>query len=185
MKKKLNRDIKASDFYDPQDPRGMSTSEYDDYMRAKNGIEFKSFDSSDPKHDLSKGIFNAMKVDANKQDQPESTGDIGIDYSIAQSKAIQKCMHLDAEIAYKSLSKQERLEEDKNGTIIQFLCGSHSYDGVWFGDKHPNREGFFWWRSILQEQDKKFYSEEDLEVAYFEGREGLYSFNDWLKQFKK
>jgi hypothetical protein len=29
------------------------------------------------------------------------------------------------------------------------------------------------------------YTEEDLEVAYFEGREGLYSFNDWLKQFKK
>jgi hypothetical protein len=36
-----------------------------------------------------------------------------------------------------------------------------------------------------QEQDKKMYSEEDLEVAYFEGREGLYSFNDWIKQFKK
>ena len=29
------------------------------------------------------------------------------------------------------------------------------------------------------------YSEQDLEVAYFEGREGLYSFNDWFKQFKK
>jgi hypothetical protein len=37
----------------------------------------------------------------------------------------------------------------------------------------------------LQEQDKNKYSEEDLEVAYFEGREGLYSFNDWIKQFKK
>lgn len=37
---------------------------------------------------------------------------------------------------------------------------------------------------IAKEQDKKIYSEEDLEVAYFEGREGLYSFNDWLKQFK-
>jgi hypothetical protein len=35
-----------------------------------------------------------------------------------------------------------------------------------------------------QEQDKNKYSEEDLEVAYFEGREGLYSFNDWLEQFK-
>jgi len=29
------------------------------------------------------------------------------------------------------------------------------------------------------------YSEEDMEVAYFEGREGLYSFNDWFEQFKK
>ena len=29
-------EVKASDFYDEQDPRGMSTREYDDYMRAKN-----------------------------------------------------------------------------------------------------------------------------------------------------
>ena len=36
MKIKYNREIKASDFYDIQDPRGMSTREYDDYMRAKN-----------------------------------------------------------------------------------------------------------------------------------------------------
>jgi hypothetical protein len=36
-----------------------------------------------------------------------------------------------------------------------------------------------------QEQDKKMYSEVDLEVAYFEGRSGLYSFNEWIKQFKK
>ena len=35
-----------------------------------------------------------------------------------------------------------------------------------------------------QEQDKNKYSEVDLEVAYFEGREGLYSFNYWIKQFK-
>ena len=40
MKKKyinLSNEVKASDFYDIQDPRGMSTSEYDDYMRAKQG----------------------------------------------------------------------------------------------------------------------------------------------------
>jgi hypothetical protein len=35
------------------------------------------------------------------------------------------------------------------------------------------------------EQQERSYSEEDLEVAYFEGREGLYSFNDWFEQFKK
>jgi hypothetical protein len=34
-------------------------------------------------------------------------------------------------------------------------------------------------------QAKRMYSEEDLEVAYFEGREGLYSFNDWFEKFKK
>ena len=36
-----------------------------------------------------------------------------------------------------------------------------------------------------QEQDKNKYSEEDLEVAFFEGRENNLSFNEWFKQFKK
>jgi len=31
---------------------------------------------------------------------------------------------------------------------------------------------------------ERMYSEEDLEIAYFEGKEGLYSFNDCLEQFK-
>ena len=34
-------------------------------------------------------------------------------------------------------------------------------------------------------QAERMYSKEDLEVAYFEGREGLYSFNDCLEEFKK
>jgi hypothetical protein len=34
-------------------------------------------------------------------------------------------------------------------------------------------------------QAERMYSEEDLEVAFFEGREGLYSFNEWVEQFKK
>ncbi len=42
-----------------------------------------------------------------------------------------------------------------DGTIIQFLDGSHSYEGVWFGEKHPKRKGQFWWRSILREYFKK------------------------------
>jgi hypothetical protein len=56
-----------------------------------------------------------------------------------------------------------------------------------FGIAHPRRvakNAFINGAKWQQEQDKKLYSEEDLEVAYFEGREGLYSFNDWLKQFK-
>jgi hypothetical protein len=149
--------------------------------------------------------------------EPKTTGDISVDYTIAQSKAIQKCMHLDAEMAYKSLSKQEHnkylsccrskeechcsknrkqetLEEDKNGSIIQFLCGSHSYDGVWFGDKHPYREGNFWWRSILQEQDKNKFSEEDMKEAFESGTVNQLNFTnkkpyqnseEWFEQFKK
>jgi len=38
------------------------------------------------------------------------------------------------------------------------------------------------WNECKQERS---YSEEDLEVAYFEGKEGGYSFNYWLEQFKK
>ncbi len=36
-----------------------------------------------------------------------------------------------------------------DGTIIEFLKGSHSFEGVWFGDKHPARQGMFWWRQFL------------------------------------
>jgi hypothetical protein len=95
----------------------------------------------------------------------------------------------------KDLCEQETLEEDKNGTIIQFLCGSHSYDGVWFGDKHPYREGNFWWRSILQEQDKNKYSEEEVRNIIFKFSSDfdtkrnieitLEEQKQWFEQFKK
>jgi len=49
-----------------------------------------------------------------KKEYPKSNGDIVSDYSIAQSKALQKCMQLDAEMAYRSLPKQETLEEAKS-----------------------------------------------------------------------
>lgn len=38
-----------------------------------------------------------------------------------------------------------------DGTIIQFLEGSHSYDGIWFGEPHPTTKGQFWWRTILRD----------------------------------
>jgi hypothetical protein len=50
-----------------------------------------------------------------KQVWSKSTGDIVSDYAIGQSKAIQKCMQLDAEMAYKSLPKQVWFH---NGEII-------------------------------------------------------------------
>ncbi len=118
-----------------------------------------------------------------------------------QKKILIEMMQEDEELGLYN----EKLEED--GTIIQFLCGSHSYDGVWFGDKHPYREGNFWWRSILKEwQQERSYSEEDLKEAYFsaiestgEGWNGEYAegnnpdikdkfnegFKEWFKQFSK
>jgi hypothetical protein len=47
---------------------------------------------------------------------------------------------------------EQAAENNEDGTIIQFLCGTHSYQGVWFGKKHPNKEGVFWWRIILRNQ---------------------------------
>jgi hypothetical protein len=48
-----------------------------------------------------------------KQEYPKSNGDIVSDYAIAQSKAIQKCMQLYAEMAYKSMPKQETLPKNR------------------------------------------------------------------------
>lgn len=41
------------------------------------------------------------------------------------------------------------MKHETDGTIIQFLHGSHSFEGVWFGDKHPEKKGLFWWRKEL------------------------------------
>ena len=70
-----------------------------------------------------------------KQDNKwsESTGDITSDYFIAQSKAIQKCMHLDAEMAYRSLPKRGRsYSEEDMFNFLEFInnryYGSFSID---------------------------------------------------------
>lgn len=39
--------------------------------------------------------------------------------------------------------------QTKDGTIMQFLQGSHSFEGVWFGEPHPKYIGIFWWRRYL------------------------------------
>lgn len=38
-----------------------------------------------------------------------------------------------------------------NNDIIKFLLGEDSFDGVWFGEKHPNEQGAFWWRKHLRQ----------------------------------
>jgi len=43
-----------------------------------------------------------------------------------------------------------------DGTIIEFLDGAKSYEGVWFGEKHPTRGGTFWWRKILLDYHAQF-----------------------------
>lgn len=45
--------------------------------------------------------------------------------------------------------EQDKMHID-DGTIIEFLCGTNSYDGVWFGQKHPKLDGTYWWRAVLK-----------------------------------
>lgn len=33
--------------------------------------------------------------------------------------------------------------------LVEFLRGSESIDGVWFGDKHSSHVGTYWWRNLL------------------------------------
>lgn len=44
---------------------------------------------------------------------------------------------------------------ESDGTIIQFLNGSHSFDGIWFSEKHPLKQGAFWWRNALDDHNDK------------------------------
>ena len=68
--------------------------------------------------------------------------------------------------------------ENTDGTIIQFLQGSHSFDGVWFGDKHPTEEGLFWWRKHLSEAVNAYDAlvEENQRL-----REAIETLHGWIK----
>jgi hypothetical protein len=33
--------------------------------------------------------------------------------------------------------------------ILNFMCGAGEWDGLWFDQKHPTKNGAFWWRSDL------------------------------------
>ena len=90
---------------------------------------------------------------------------------------VTKCMHLDAEIAYKSLPKKETLEEAKKYAELSY-----------YGDEI---DAFVRGAKWQQEQDKKLYSEEeiidlllarDIELNSFEGIDKA---KEWFEQFKK
>jgi len=82
--------------------------------------------------------------------------------------------------------KQETLEE----AVEKY---SSKMWGVYFDDKHPdvaitNTQGEISIQDFIagaKWQAERMYSEEELEVAFFEGRENTLSFNEWFEQFKK
>ena len=76
-----------------------------------------------------------------------------------------------------NLDKQETLEEAAHEYFKRGQLG--------FEKAADTEMAFIKGAKWQQEQDKNKYSEEDLEVAYFEGKEGLYSFSEWFEQFKK
>ena len=72
--------------------------------------------------------------------------------------------------------KQETLEEAKYNAYKEYWNENHTQE-VKSNFLTAFKLGAKW-------QQERMYSEEDLEDAYLEGKEGLFSFNDWLILFK-
>jgi hypothetical protein len=83
---------------------------------------------------------------------------------------------------------KEQLNLFKHTGNIVSSSNGNVYMNIPYWLKETDEE--YWYEYLTTKQlpddiiKQQGYSEEDLEVAYFEGREGLYSFNDWFKQFK-
>jgi hypothetical protein len=110
-----------------------------------------------------------------KQEWSKSTGDLAVDYAIGQSKAIQKCMHLDAEMAYRSLPKQETLEE-----VAERLCPNKQveYDMIIEGAKWQID------RSYSEEEVRKAI-QETITLMRYKATEFREHENTIIEQFKK
>jgi len=89
--------------------------------------------------------------------------------------------HYNFKATMKEEPKQETLEEPKQEqTAIEWLIETN------FGSIENCTPDF---RNKIEqakemEKQQQGFSEEDLEVAFFEGQFGKYSFNDWFEQFK-
>ena len=145
-------------------------------------------------------VFNEVIME-----KPKTTGDIGVDYALAQSKAIQKSMHLDSEMAYRSLPKQDEtehllstetnknrlLEDVKQETLEEAAewLYPENWESIMDGQHDSNsyeRNAFINGAKWQQEQDKKMYSEEEVIWMVLNNP---YKFEDnireWFEQFKK
>ena len=73
---------------------------------------------------------------------------------------------------------KETLEEATNNYVNYCAANISEDEDLADADKRGFIYGAKW-------QQERSYSKEDLEVAFFEGQFGRYSFNDWFEQFKK
>jgi len=80
-----------------------------------------------------------------------------------------------------------------DNTILKFLLGEGELEGVWFGDKHPNYVGSFWWRYHLRE----YLEQAQLQQPVVSGKrpdcpyciepisaEAIARWDNWLKNVK-
>jgi len=144
--------------------------------------------------------FVDVEVDEYR-DTSISDTEVFIDYKIIipkeeskQECMITKIMQMDAELAYKSLPKQkETLEE------ASFVAGEESFKEFRKGILEPNRFdfvcGFTAGAKWQQEQDKKLYSEEEVNNLLYRFLEHIGEKqkrtilnvvpNEWFEEFKK
>ena len=74
--------------------------------------------------------------------------------------------------------KQETLKEIAEKETEVQGWGKYESNSEQYAIKQAFINGAKW-------QQERSYTEEDLEVAFIEGRESSWSFNDWFIQFKK
>ena len=49
--------------------------------------------------------------------------------------------------------------------VVEFLHGTAPLDGVWFGERHPDERGAFWWRKRLAAAPKPEQQQEAPELT--------------------
>lgn len=102
-------------------------------------------------------------------------------------KTIQKSVIKLSELP-KHLQESEIFNGHKLHTYAEFHIDDSEKDelSLWLIEKYPTikiKVSFLIHIDI--EKQQQGYSDEDLEVAFFEGRENNLSFIEWFKQFKK
>lgn len=90
---------------------------------------------------------------------------------------------------YRNFNKQKTLEEAAESYTIDFATMSAFKLGAnWQEEQDKQDKDIFYLNGYVdgsRAQAKLMYSEECLEVAFFEGRENNLSFIEWFEQFKK
>jgi ribonuclease I len=114
MKIKNNIEVKASDYYDVADPRGMSTREFDDYMRAKNGNNnTKKVIMTQEQKEYLKQLINISNFDPFQNDEFEKKH-----LTELRNKALKAIKEYKE---YNKKIKDKKYQEDKINELIKAI----------------------------------------------------------------